>query len=467
MIIEKQLGISPEYQFNAYNSKNFFQRNWHRNKFDSIDLYLSYIHDLSKKNVLDIGTGSGNFEIYKSKKFKKIIGLDYNNDAINFLSKKLKEQNISNVEAKIFDLRNFKQNEIPEAIDIVIMVDVIEHVSEENAMQLFKVLKNKLKDDSKIIIITPNYSSLWLIIEKVLDRLTIVPKFDGAQHIAKYNSKTLNNLFQKIGYENVVSTSINTFSFLFPFEYINKLINKIEFFSNFKNGNLLVAVYQKKLNKIKKINIWNKIYGQDQENLYKNIFVKSIFDLGHQFIAKNGVKRGDYLDFGSGMGYHLNFETLDRINKYICMDINNKTLQLIKKNSKVKIKITDGKTIPLASESVDNIIASHILEHAKNIDSLLYDFKRVLKKDGKLLVVIPCDPGMLWKILSKMSPSKRRLQMNGLNYEQIMKHEHVNEAKVVIKKLKNNFKISKINYFPFFIPFINTNLIIGIECKKL
>ncbi len=466
MIIEKELGISPDYQFRAYNSKNFLQRNWHRNKLDSINIFLSYLYNVEDKVVLDLGTGSGNFELVMNSKFKKIYGFDYNEEAVDFLNKKIEQNKIKNVETKVIDITKLDLNDIPPKIDIVVMMDVIEHINYAEASKLIRILNNNLSDDGKIIVVTPNYYSPWFLIEKILDKLTIVPKFDGAQHIAKYNFESLNKFFEKENYDKVFTTSINTLGFIFPNNYLCSFINKLEFFSSFKYGNLLVGIYQKKLTKNGKIKVWKNLYGVDQEKLYSNFFVKNIFDLGHKFIAKYGKNRGVYLDFGSGIGYHLNFESKKNFDEYICMDINSTTLKLIDKDNKIKTKVTDGKNVPLEENSVDNIVASHILEHSEDLEAILKEFERVLKKDGKLLVVIPCDPGILWSTLTIFSPSRKRLQMNGLNYSEIMKYEHLNNPKYIVKMIKKYFHVSRKRFYPFLLPSINCNLILCLECSK-
>jgi len=41
--------------------------------------------------VLDLGTGSGNFELAYAKKLKKIVGVDYNDKLLAFLKNKLRQ----------------------------------------------------------------------------------------------------------------------------------------------------------------------------------------------------------------------------------------------------------------------------------------------------------------------------------------------------------------------------------------
>lgn len=68
-IIEKQLGITGDYQYKAIRSKNYLQANWHNNKMLAMKQQL----DIHKPETgLDLGTGSGNFELLFAIDLKKL-----------------------------------------------------------------------------------------------------------------------------------------------------------------------------------------------------------------------------------------------------------------------------------------------------------------------------------------------------------------------------------------------------------
>ena len=81
-IVEKRLGISPDYQYKAMRKSFWLKRNWHKNKFDVIKEVCGFKR---KMDVLDLGTGSGNFELLYSRSVKHIYGIDYNDEALLFL----------------------------------------------------------------------------------------------------------------------------------------------------------------------------------------------------------------------------------------------------------------------------------------------------------------------------------------------------------------------------------------------
>jgi hypothetical protein len=64
-------------------------------------------------------------------------------------------------------------------------------------------------------------------------------------------------------------------------------------------------------------------------------------------------------------------------------------------------------------------------------------------------LVAPCDPGFMWNLLTKFSPNRNRLKRLGLDYDEIMKSEHVNSITKVLKILRKNFKEKNTQLFPF------------------
>ena len=87
-IIEKELGITGDYQYQALRKGNFLQSNWHANKLEIVKYLLK---KYQPKSVLDLGAGSGNLELKFAHLVKKITAIDYNDEAVSFLKNKLKE----------------------------------------------------------------------------------------------------------------------------------------------------------------------------------------------------------------------------------------------------------------------------------------------------------------------------------------------------------------------------------------
>lgn len=239
-IVEKKLGIPPDYQFKALNESNFLQSNWHANKLTA----LNYCLNLNKKiSILDLGAGSGNFELSFNKKVKQITAVDYHKEALDFLATKIHKKRIKNVNLVVCDIRKLEGNNKLKKYDIVILIDVIEHIQMKEADKMIKNFKNLLNPGGKVCIVTPNYRSPWIYLESILDKFTIVPHFGGHQHLAQYHHSNLINIFQKNNFTPQYVKSFNLLSFVFPPRWFSTFVCKMELLSNIKFGNLLLGVF--------------------------------------------------------------------------------------------------------------------------------------------------------------------------------------------------------------------------------
>ncbi len=175
---------------------------------------------------------------------ERITGVDYNDQALAFLRKKLKRLKIKNVRLVISDLRKVRRSGIKEKFDLIICVDVIEHLKIKDSKTLVENIKKFLNPRGYICIITPNYKSPWIIIEKFLDKFTIFPHMNSKQHLAKFYKENLNNLFIEAGYKAKLSTTFNLFSFAFPNKRIAALLCSLEMSLNLPFGNLVLGLYK-------------------------------------------------------------------------------------------------------------------------------------------------------------------------------------------------------------------------------
>lgn len=93
---------------------------------------------------------------------------------------------------------------------------------------------------------------------------------------------------------------------------------------------------------------------------------------------------GQLMDFGCGRKPYRNLFT--NVTAYIGVDIEQTGHD--HSNSQIDV-FYDGKTLPFGEDSFDSIFCSEVLEHVFNIDEVLPELKRVLKKDGQILITVP------------------------------------------------------------------------------
>ncbi len=241
-IIEKELGITGDYQYQALRKGNFLQSNWHANKLEIVKYLLK---KYQPKSVLDLGAGSGNLELKFAHLVKKITAIDYNDEAVSFLKNKLKEFKIANVGVKQADLADTKKIASFGNFDLIIMVDVLEHLELAVSDKLITAFKKILNPGGVVVIITPNYQSAWPLLERFVDKFTSIPDLGHCQHISLFTPHNITPPFLKKGFKCLRVSTFNTFSFLFPIASVSGWLARFEMQLPFYAGNLLLAEFQK------------------------------------------------------------------------------------------------------------------------------------------------------------------------------------------------------------------------------
>ena len=229
--------IAGDYQYKALRLGNIVQRQWHKNRHNLI-YFLKF---LTKSDlVLDAGCGSGNVLFEFSPSVKEITGIDNNNDCINFIKNTYKKNKIKNIKVK---KTNLLRIELPQKYSKVILTEVIEHFDQKDTKKLLSNLKKTMKKNGKILVTTPNYWSLWIIIEKIIDIFHLTPALWGEQHLIQFTPQILKKTLESEGF---IVERIGTLNFVSPFISIisPKLADKVSQFefSYVPFGSLIYAV---------------------------------------------------------------------------------------------------------------------------------------------------------------------------------------------------------------------------------
>lgn len=101
------------------------------------------------------------------------------------------------------------------------------------------------------------------------------------------------------------------------------------------------------------------------------------------------------LDVGCASGWFLSKLALKYPKaNYTGVDVHKKAIDYGKKRYKnLKLICADAHSLPFPNESFDVVICAEVLEHVKNPKKVLLEIKRVLTKDG--IVIIEMDSGNL------------------------------------------------------------------------
>jgi len=174
------------------------------------------------------------------------------------------------------------------------------------------------------------------------------------------------------------------------------------------------------------------------ERMIPKIEDGTYFEHLHRYaFADEFVNNKIVLDIASGEGYG-SFLLAKNADFVYGVDISEEAITYAKKNNRkdnLEFRVGNTSKIPLDSNSVDIVVSFETIEHHDQHDEMMKEIKRVLKKDGKLII---------------SSPNKKYYsdENNTTNHFHI-KELHEDEFKML---LNNYFRSTK---------FLNQNLLIS------
>lgn len=175
------------------------------------------------------------------------------------------------------------------------------------------------------------------------------------------------------------------------------------------------------------------------------------------------------LEVGAGTGEHIKHihHTFD---EYWLTDMNPPLLEQIDGVTSfgqgvVRVAQEDATSLSFADNSFDRVIATHVLEHLVQPHVVLREWMRVLKPGGVLTLVLPCDPGGLWR-LGRYAVARKKFIRAGLQYDYWMAREHVNPINNLVSFVRFYFDDVKEHWLPMRIPSIDLNLFYIAHVRK-
>lgn len=151
-----------------YNGEYYISKNHGYDKFlDGYKLlpqFEKFIFDNVKKTdkVLDIGCGRGEIIVGCAKRGVTCFGIDYSRSAISICKEVLKNQRIRGDKAKVMNAKKLEFKD--KQFNIVIMMDVVEHLHEWELTKALREARRVLKPGGKILIHTsPNKNNMSIL----------------------------------------------------------------------------------------------------------------------------------------------------------------------------------------------------------------------------------------------------------------------------------------------------------------
>jgi SAM-dependent methyltransferase len=227
--------LPPELYYDAITKGNKIQRFWQDHKFKSV---LKKCAPRQTDYFMDIGCGPGVLLLKIPKDSGFAMGMDISKNQVKFTNKLLKNnQNIVGVCQNIPLKRN--------SLDCIFLVEVLEHLSPDEAIKALQSIQATLKSGGDLVLTTPNYRSLWPIVEYFWSKIN--PVNYNEQHINKQTIDRIQKELINLGFKNI---EIETIYILSPFfatlsSRFAELLVKIEKKVLPKFGSLIIVKAEK------------------------------------------------------------------------------------------------------------------------------------------------------------------------------------------------------------------------------
>lgn len=165
------------------------------------------------------------------------------------------------------------------------------------------------------------------------------------------------------------------------------------------------------------------------------------------------------VEVGAGSGVHLDY-VRHRFDEYVMTDLNPPMLDRIQSSGRSGRVVTsreDACSLSFPDASFDRLIAAHVLEHLVNPHEVLREWARVVKPGGVMTLVLPCDPGLGWR-LGRALGSRGKFIRAGIQYDYWMAREHVNPINNLVPFLRYYFEDISEQWLPMRVPSMDLNL---------
>lgn len=191
--------------------------------------------------------------------------------------------------------------------------------------------------------------------------------------------------------------------------------------------------------------IYHQHYKENREGVTKvSHFSQKLERWLHKKVANSSYKGAKTLEIGAGTLNQLDFEAsflregvYDIVEPYKSLYENSSNLNYVRN--------IYSDIAQIQNMQYDRITAIASFEHIENLPEVVQICTKLLNKNGKLCVSIPNEGRFLWHFAYTMTTGKEFKRRFGLDYEVLMRYEHINTADEIERILKYYFKNVKMS----------------------
>jgi SAM-dependent methyltransferase len=191
----------------------------------------------------------------------------------------------------------------------------------------------------------------------------------------------------------------------------------------------------------------------------------------HRYALKSAVAAPGprTLEIGAGSGSHLDFEDLAH-QDYHCVELReNMAAEIRRRFPQVTTTTADcQRKLPYGNASFDRALAIQLLQRLPRLPDALAELHRVLAPGGLLSVVVPCDSGLAYGLVRKLSAERVFRRRYGQPYDRFIGREHINSPTEIVHLLMMYFGSPiDFTFWPLkHVPLVAANLCIGITYRR-
>jgi dolichyl-phosphate beta-glucosyltransferase len=182
-----------DYQYRARREGNPVQRFWHAKKRPLVNAQLAPGPD---DRVLDVGAGSSEISLEFSGRSALACAVDASVAPLRFMRELTGEDGRTHFIAADIHALPFHEA----SFDKISVLEVIEHLPSDGVSRYLNELRRLLAPGGRLFLTTPNYRSVWPVLEFLIDHLGGAAEMGGKQHITRFHARSLQAALEANGF---------------------------------------------------------------------------------------------------------------------------------------------------------------------------------------------------------------------------------------------------------------------------
>lgn len=206
-----------------------------------------------------------------------------------------------------------------------------------------------------------------------------------------------------------------------------------------------------------------KVFEEESEYPYQSKVLGMIMRYLHRYLVRFCPSDSLVINLGCGSGYQNYFMPRHRL---LGVDLSWWRLKKARERFREQdFVLGDATSLPLAESCADVVISSGMVEHLPELNPLFEEIKRILKPQGLCLIAYPAEGGLCYSLGRKLTTKRYYESKLGVNYMELVRQEHLHEAREITAPIRQAFKLERLRYLPLGLPSIHLSAFVCAHCR--